>query len=519
MLITFNKTHIAFIAILLLAIFIAYANIYHNPFLFDDEFLIIKNNFLRNFSHTGLIVTTSSTAGFGGMDSFYRPLQGLLYLITYQMAGLSTAAFHLLNLLLHGLNAVLLFTLGVRIGFRPMAVFFACLLWALHPMHTEAVTYMSATADTLYTSLCLAGLLVVLPDFSTRKILLAAGVFALAIGAKETALVFPLLVMACLFFMHEKRYQLQTYFKTWPLWLVAIAYVILRMTILKFDGLDFYKTPNVYTESILVRFYTFLATLPDYAALIIWPHDLHMEHAFPVYASAMNIKVMLGAVLLGASTAYLFIHALQKKIGRNGLTLCFALLWFFAAHALHTGLALPVNSFFLEHWMYMPSMGLFLCSAEWAYTAIDRLPSRDMRLLCLSLVIVAAGTLGIATFEQNKIWADPITFYSNIIEHGGENGRVHNNIAMAYDAMGDVERAKTHYEKAIALHDTYAQTHYNLALLLLKTNDVHAALEHLDRSIILNPKFTQSYDALIQIYTYLGDKKKTSDVQKKLLNK
>ena len=517
--------HLCYLA-LLLCVAVAYSNIYSNGYLLDDEMLIFKNKFLTSFDYLGKIFTSSSTAGFGGSDSFFRPMQGLVYLITYQIAGLSIPAFHIPNVLFHALNACLVLMLGQRLSMPLIASFGAALLWAMHPMHTEAVTYMSATADTLYTSFCLIALVVLLPDISFKKICMACVFFILGILSKETMLVFPLLVMACIYRTDAARLNI----KTWPLWCVALIYVVLRMTVLKLDGLSFYKTENIYADSILIRFYTFLATLPDYITLIVWPHDLHMDRAFPVYASWAVSKVLWGAIPFFAASAFVLYALIKRRTSHSALIGVWALIWFACAHLLHTGVPIPVNAFFLEHWMYLPSIGLFLCAAEYVTAALSRLKSQDTKLISICIGIIMAGVLGYATYQQNTVWATPLSFYSNILAHGTHNARVHNNIAMAYENDSDAPLAMQHYEKAIALSDTYAQTHYNLALLMFKNaadrTTFDKGIEHLKRAIEMDPDFFRAYQTLAEAYNHIGDKEnarinkaKSDELQKKYFGK
>ncbi|MDX1922021.1 MAG: tetratricopeptide repeat protein [Alphaproteobacteria bacterium] len=518
----FPQQHIITIGVgaLLLCVLAAYSNIFHNAFLLDDEFLIQKNRYLTSFGFLPFIFTSSSTSGAAGIDSFYRPLQTVIYLITHQLAGLSAPAFHIPNLILHLFNTCLVVVLGLRLGMARLPVFIAAALWALHPMHTEAVTYMSATADTLYSFFCLCGLAIITQGITGRTMLLACCAFILALLSKETALAFPLLVLACIYRNDVHRHTIAPYLKTWPLWVIALGYVILRMTILKLNGLDFYKVQNIYTEHFFVRFFTFAATLPDYLALIFYPANLHFDRAFPVYADASSIKVIIGIAIFILCTSIVLYSFIRKKTSAAWVCITWGLLWFGFAHLLHTGLLIPVNAFFLEHWMYLPSIGLFLALCEHGVHSINQLKSDTAQTLGLCVVIIIAGTLGILTYQQNAVWATPISFYSNILKNGGEKARVHNNIAMAYDDAGDTASAITHYTRAIEIEDNYAQTRYNLAQVLLKISPTNApqAMHHLQRAVEINPDFFQAYKVMGQLYQRQGDTEKAKENQLKFLN-
>jgi protein O-mannosyl-transferase len=319
-------------AALALAVFIAYANVYRNEFLYDDLILITENKFLTSWRYIGTLLVTNCSQGSGhGNEPLYRPLMMLLYLFVYQAADLSTIAFHLLNVILHALNACLLFTLGVRLGFQRNVVLLASLFWALHPVQTEAVTYISGTADLLCGLLMLTGILILTLRFTGQRIMGACVLFSLALLSKETAVVFPLLVMGFLFYRSENRWHPQTYLKTWPFWLLSVFYFILRATILDFDLFGHYDIAAATPVTLADRFYTFLATLPAYLQLLVWPADLHMARGFPVYHLQQDVPFYHGLLIPQVAAGLLLMVIVFVGIGwkpsRRATPLAWGLLW------------------------------------------------------------------------------------------------------------------------------------------------------------------------------------------------
>jgi len=204
--------------LLVLVVSVFYSNVYDNAFLYDDKYLILKNSYLHGWHSLGEIFTTYVNSGAERAGHFYRPLQNVLYLITYQIAGASTFAFHLLNNALHAMNACLVLLLASRLNFNKNFAFFAALLWALHPIHTEAVTYASGTADTLFTLFCLLGVVCVAPDFTPRKMIVASAFYVLALLSKEAAIIFPLLIIGCIYLTDNNRLKISTYLISHLLW-------------------------------------------------------------------------------------------------------------------------------------------------------------------------------------------------------------------------------------------------------------------------------------------------------------
>ena len=487
------------VAALCALVLLAYYNVLNGDFLFDDEFLIQRNRFLRSWSSVGEIFLSSSTGGAGHVDSFYRPIQGLLYLFVNKLVGPTPLGFHALNVTIHTLNAVMILLLGRRLGWSHLGVWLAAAIWAVHPVHTEAVSYVSATADSLYTLACLLGVFVLLPDFSQARVLAATAILLLGLFSKESGIVLAALAPVVFFYSHKQRLQWRAYLRFWPLWVTALLYLIARKTVLDFNNsFDFYKTTNVYTESILVRLYTFFATLPSYISLLLWPAELHMDRSFPIFTDFWLMPVIVGAGIFAMALALLIYSR-----GQRALAASFAILWFFAAHAPHTGVLLPVNSLFLEHWLYLPSIGFFLVVLNGLVT-LKKSQAWAVGVTAVSLAVV--GLEVYATQTQNLVWRDPIGFYRNILRYEKVgSARVHNNLAMAVSSEHP-EEAIEHYQKAIAIEDRYPQTHHNLALLLLMNGQVESGIKELKRALEINPRFFYSYQVLSEVYGRLGDK-------------
>ena len=408
---------------LCLAVLISYAGVWSNEFVFDDRNLIINNSFLRHWGSLFRLLTSTSTAGLGvAHDGFYRPVPMLIYFFIYQAFGLSTIVFHALNVALQALNACLLHRFGIRAGFSKGAVFAAALLWAVHPLHTSDVSYISATPELLWSAFCLLGLITLLPDFTPHKIGKSLIFFVLALGCKESAVVFPALAVATLFFVNKDRLRLSTYLKTWPLWLISALYISAWILFMHETGYSMDKTGNAeffqgYTSNLTNRILTCLATLPVYAQLIIWPEGLHVERDFPFFSTLLPYPAA------GALMAVLgFLQVLRVLLRRNKhtseagrrLALSFGIFWFAAAFSPYTSIVFPIDERIAEGWMYMPTMGLFLGVAQTCAGFFEK-RKNAVRLLVLAL----AFSLGVTTFFQNETWRNSETLYQNTLQNGG----------------------------------------------------------------------------------------------------
>ncbi|MFY9288590.1 MAG: hypothetical protein WAO98_08835, partial [Alphaproteobacteria bacterium] len=417
--------------LLALAVLGVYSNVYSGEFLFDDETLILRNQFIVGQLPLSELWTSSAGAGAGIVNNFYRPLQILLYVLVNELFGLSAPAFHALNVGLHLANALLVYTLGTRLGFKPIGVFLASLIWALHPLHTEAVTYMSATADTLHVTFCLIALLIMLPDFSLRRVLWACFLFILALLSKETSVVLPLLASTCIFLLSPKRLKPKTYLELWPLWVLGLVFAFIRLFVLDFQKHDtsFETNPilSIYAGDIMVRIYTALSALPHYFSLLLYPVGLHYERQFPITIDPWRLDVMLGFAIVAIAVAQIVWGR-----GKRGLPISWAILWFISAHSLNAGVIMRLNALFLEHWMYLPSIGLCLGLGQSLAQLFEKKKYKKMSGQVAVIAILLAALLGILTYRQNFIWQNAFTFYPNILKYKEPSVRALNNLAKAY---------------------------------------------------------------------------------------
>ena len=495
-----------------------YSNALTGEFLYDDEFLIQKNQIIQNVNRLPEAFLGSSTSGSGGKDSFYRPLQTVSYSLIHALFGLDPFWFHFLNVFVHFLNAVLLLFLLEELFKRwriehPRGFSLAIvLIWALHPIHTEAVSYASATADPLHFFFGLIFLrLSFLGQGKGRK---GLGLLALsaALLTKEAAVIFPGVLFCTVFsdaFYFQKEKLLpalkKSLYLSLPALLLALVYAYLRSNLLDFDhSFQFYQTDNVYTSSWYHRLCTALAALPSYLHLLFWPDRLQIDRNFPVFISFFSFPVLLGSLI--------FVFSLIPLVA-GSLLFSFFSLWFWSSHVLNTGILLPLNSLFLEHWMYVPSVGVVGACVQAGRLIFKKIKMPTKAVV--GILILLCTALGARTFVQNKVWHSPVSLYEHILEGSPDVARVHNNLAMALSDEGKLKEAEGHYLKSIEIDATYPQTWHNLGLLHLQQGKIDEGIENLKHAVSLNPNFFPSYLYLSKAYLFKGDKEKSQAALRK----
>lgn len=496
------------------AVFAAYANVYGNAFLLDDMVLIVQNAFLRSWDTLPDLLTSLSLAGMHMEGGFFRPVQMLLFFLVYQAVGLSAPVFHGVNVVLQALCGCMVYRLGRKLGWPAMAAFSAALLWAIHPLHTEAVSCVSGSADALYTIFTLGGLLILLPRFTMWRIWGSCLFFALALLSKESAIVFPALACFTLFLVSKERLKLGTYVRTWPLWVLMTAYFI-AWEVLPAHNVDFLmhdpgdiQYDMHYTHNVFNRILTSLATLPTYLGLILWPVHLHMERSYPVFTSFMEWRVQAGFFL-----GVLGLLQLVWSRGRRGLALSWGLLWFAAAFSPYTGIVKPINAFVAEHWMYLPGVGLSLGLSHAIAAWVEKKRAKSLRAFVTAGVAVAAVALGTVTYLQNRVWHDAESFYMNIFAAGETSGRAHNSLGQHYFNAGEYDKAEEQYRLAVEhpaplWASKMSLTHMHLAFIYLGAQpnaEGRIALPEVQRVMRITPRLPQAIAELEKVVELDGE--------------
>ncbi|MEK7121883.1 MAG: hypothetical protein AAB857_04225, partial [Patescibacteria group bacterium] len=222
----------------------------NNPLFWDDTDWIVNNPFVHSFSleNIGNWFTKNTLAGIGLKSNYYRPFLFFTFAFNYIISGVAPLGYHLVSNGLHILNAILIFYILLSIFRNKFVAFWSALVWLVHPLQTEAVTYISGRGDPLNVFFMLLILYLWITDFASRygktvdnrhrKSVFALFLLVLALLSRETAIVFPFLFMVFyIAFISRERFiksLKQSFVKAPPYFGIVFIYGILRLTVLNF---------------------------------------------------------------------------------------------------------------------------------------------------------------------------------------------------------------------------------------------------------------------------------------------
>ncbi len=511
---------------------IYYSNL-HNALFWDDDDWIINNPFVHSFGHLKEIFTQNILSGFGLNSNYYRPFLLLTFAFNYIIGGIKPLGYHLVSNGFHIANGILVFSILYSVLKKRLPAFIASLLFLIHPLQTEAVTYISGRGDPMSVFFMLLSLWL----FAKRDNFLSTprsdlvyqgrtlyGVLSvlsmiLAVLSRETAILTPLLIMIFyIAFLSKENFMVavrKAFIKTLPYWVISAVYWLLRLTILNFQNtLNFYSEVNDYSSHLIYRLFTFGEVLIGYFKLIFAPIGLHMERDMPIKTSLLEWPVWLAILIVIVIVGVGILFYKKQKINNQQLTITnsriwlFGWAWFFVALGPVSGI-IPINAVMYEHWLYIPLIGFFTLVGFYVDSLWEWLGNKKLtvgRILLVAGVVVYFSFFAVASFRRNIVWGDPIKFYQDILKYNPNTVRIINNLGNLYSARGETDKAIEEYKKAITIPNgnLFAQPHYNLGNIYRDKGDIEKAIVEYKEAIKIDPSFPFAYQNLAVIYAGRG---------------
>jgi tetratricopeptide (TPR) repeat protein len=507
-----------------------YANSFNNELFWDDDDMVVNNEYIKDWSYFPEFFTESLISGAGQTSNYYRPLILITFAVDYHIWGLNPIGYHITNTLFHIIVAFLLFLLVYKLQQlscgtaknKYILAFLVSLIFLVHPLQTEAVTYVAGRGDPLSAIFSLLAILFYI-NFRTSKggiKYLGGGLlfFVLGLLVKEQVIFLPALVflVEMVFFAGKgsreageeskgKRVaNMVKYITPWAL--ISVFYFLLRILVLNFeDLLDGFDHNSLYDSHPWFRVLTFTKVMLNYFRLLFIPLDLHMAWEVETVTSFFNGYV-LGFLSVVAVIAFICV-----KTWKHSRLITFGFLWFFVILAPRTNI-MKMNRPMYEHWLYLPLAGFFLALFVLAMLVHCYIKKKNQSLgryvmySAWAVVAICLIWLAVLTVDRNNDWQNPIIFYENNLQYTPNSYIQHNNLGMAYAEAGEYQKAIDHYSRSVELKSKYPQVYYNMGNAYRELGEVDKAIEYYQRSIQASPRFYFPYNNLLNIYVSRGDR-------------
>jgi len=454
-------------------------------FVFDDRKQVLENSTL---AHLGSIPGYFTHPGgyLVGDFSYYRPLFGAWTNLNYFAFGLHPAGWHVTLLLLHTCVAFLCFRMLLALLGDLAAATIGALLFAIHPIHVESVAWISGATDPLAAAFLLLAFLIYLKARENRTLIFFSWLlFAASLLCKETALVFPFVVLSYMLLLgDEKQRKIRSaIIEIGPYFLIAGIYTAVRIHVL--GGFSHTLTP--------LPFKVVLLTLPSvmvfYLRLLLFPLGLSPFYYTPYVKTAplagfftpLLILLIIGGVLA------VWVRRLKntedaKAPRQAGFFVAWMILLLVPAFNLT---ALDMGEIAHDRYLYLPSIGLCALVALLAKEAGERLkvsPAfRNFAVAALAIILCTA------TVAQSVFWKDDMSLYKRGASMAPNNMGAQNNLANVYLDRGDFEHGIAIQQRILQFDPSFVNSYFNLGVAYYKLGDQSRAKSYLQKAISMRP--------------------------------
>jgi Flp pilus assembly protein TadD len=471
---------------------LVYLNAFHIPFVYDDYRTIVVNSSIEHLSSLRAIVA----------HDIARPMVNLSYAIDHQIWGEAPFGFHLTSLLLHVINVVLLFQVAWQFtvdlqhtrgsetvgAISPLVVAFtAAALFAVHPLMSEAVAYVSGRSELLCATFFLSAALCtrrwMLHD-GTKWWVLTVVFWLAALLSKEIAAMYPLVMMAYGRLVlggvsSDKRNRF------WRLHLpllgaaalVAVARVTLFGVVEHPGGLDV-KWRLFLTE---------ITVIARYVGMLVVPSGQAIFHGVRIVPGITDTSVLIAI----GTIALLVVVAIELR--RTLPLMSAGILWFLLLVVPSSAIAI-VNQgeLMAEHRIYLASAGLFLAAGTGLSWLFSRLAgaSAILRWAVGAVVAIEIISLGGATLARNAVWSDPVTLWREAVSQSPNNWIPQASLGQALHEAGRHPEAIQAYQAAVRLNQKDAYTYFKLGLCYAELGRFREAALTFDRLRQVDPSST-----------------------------
>lgn len=464
-----------------------YANSLANGFALDDQAIIETNEEVHGLEHLGEAVTGAYWPGDVPARGMYRPLVLATYTVDWEIGGGSPFVFHLVNVLLHAAVTVLVLLLLLRLGADLSAAWAGAAVFAVHPVHVEAVANIVGRAEILAALFLVGACILYLRG--RRRWGTAVGVgtlYLLALASKENAIMLPGILL--LFHLYEEgrvHAAAREARAAWPVYAALVAALGVYFALRKVNIGVFLGTTSpawFWGMAEEVRIFTAIRVWPEYLRLLLVPVDLVPDYGPGVIVPQTDLLQPL--VLLGLLTAAVVALVAWKAWPRLPLVTG-GIAWFVATALPVMGILFPVGVILAERTLYIPSVGVALAVASLAMWL--RRSQRSLRPAAVLLaLVVAAGAA--RTWTANPVWRDSLTVLNHLMDHHPANYRVQWGLANHYTSQGDTAAALSHMALATRMVPGYVGLRGQYGDLLYQTGQYDRAVAQFDTALQVIPE-------------------------------
>lgn len=485
-------------AIIILLGFIIYSNSFDCSFQHDDFPNIVDNTSIQNISDVK------------GWWNFYptRPIAVFTFAVNYYFHQYDVRYWHFVNLIIHLINAMLVWWLTLLIFSSPTIknqkiaqnkkaiALITALLFVSHPLATQSVTYIVQRMSSMVAMFYLFSLIFYIKGRLTDKrklrkylLYLVTVVFAvLAMLTKENAFTLPLaIVLLEIMFVRTKKFTVN--WKDYRMYLIiagSIGIILILLSVIRFSISIFKPIPpnhgHDYTVTVLNYMLTQFSVIVKYIQLLILPVNQILSYDFPISNNFFDVRTFLSFIML-LSLLLLGVFLFNKQ-----RIISFGIFWFFLTLAIESSI-FPIEDVIFEHRTYLPSFGFFLILSVVIFLWLND----KNRFYLYGLVVLIVSVNSILTFERNKVWKTKLSLYNDNIKKAPNIAGPISARGDVYMEMGEYDKGIADYTKALKIYPKYTAVYSNRGIVYVVLQEWDKAIADFSMAISLDSNFVDAY--------------------------
>ncbi len=480
---------------IVIAGFAVYANSLGGPFIFDDQEGIVENASIRRLSAIGDVLSPPRNTTVAG-----RPVANLSFAINYAFGGVEPRGYHVVNLIIHLCAGLVLFGIIRRTLVSPRMrdkfgnaatglATAAALIWIVHPLQTESVTYVIQRVESLMGLFYLLTLYAVI-RYAERPgvgwFMTAVIACALGMATKEVMVTAPAMVL-----LYDRTFLAGTFREAirrrWRIYLgLAATWLILAFLVI---GGPRSATAGLGAKGITPLMYatTQLGVIVYYLRLSLWPHPLCLDYGWPL-VTPVREAIGPGMVIVALLAATIWAMIRRPAIGFLGA-------WFFLILA-PTSSIVTIKDAAFEHRMYLSLVGVIVAAVILSDLVLQQFGPRIRRPTGIALLLLIAGALGGTTIARNRVYQSELAMWTDVVSKRPDNPRGHFGLGAACATLGKWDEAIGHYDDALELDPKDARTHNNIAIVYANQGRTADAMAEYEKALAIQPAHAEANNNL-----------------------
>ena len=483
--------------VLILATFLVYGRMLGHQFVnIDDPVYVSQNPYVAS-GLTGKGVKWAFTTT---RAEFWQPLTWLSYMVDTQLFGLRPAGYLFTNLLLHILNALLVFLIFKRMTAAVWPGAFVAALFALHPLHVESVAWIAERKDVLsalFWMLTIYAYLYYTDNPGYKTYLAVCLFFILGLMAKPMLVTLPCVLLLLDYWPLGRAKSegkagislsvaLEMIREKLPLFAIATGFSIIAFLAQKSGG----GIGSVDHFSLADRIYNALISYSGYLWKIIWPQKLAAFYPFPEHFAIWQVT---GAAVLLAGITILAL----RTAGRHPFFIV-GWLWYLGTLVPVIGLIKIGDFAMADRYMYIPLIGPSIIIAWGVPAVFARISLKPYLLTAAAAVILTVFSF--ITYKQVRVWTDSFTLLKHALQVTENNFFAHYGLGHAYAGRGDYDTALTHFSKAVQFKPSKATLYNDLGRCLVGQSRFTEANDQFLAALDIAPRLPATHFYLANLH-------------------